>query len=173
MVARAGITQCRDRPEPRRLSLAFEKHRGADSSDDHDALRSPDRRVPGAASTTSAARDRGRTRDRRWHSRPPWLRHRPPRPPPGTRGASGQESSAADRPRCWRPCRDWSNVTGGLGRLAGEPHGLRLRRVFQLRRPDSPGRRFDGPAASASKGPWSPRTASIGRSLAESTRGEN
>ena len=44
-----------------------------------------------------------------------------------------------------RPGEDRRSARRPLRRLTGKPHGVRLRCLLQLRRPDSPGRRLDRP----------------------------
>ena len=126
----------------------------------HAALRRPDRRAGRRASTTSAppgiavelATDDGSAGH---HGFVTDLLAAPP----GARRAAGQG-------RRLRPARD-ARRAGAAGRaargrlrpLAREPHGLRLRRLLQLRRPDPPGRRLDRPPPRLRRGARLPRRA--------------
>ena len=112
----------------------------------HLALRRPDRRRSPPGSTTS----------RRPGSRSSW---RPTTARPGITGSSPtswragwsaangrrRSSAAGPPPMLAALVAAGRAVRGPLRPLAREPHGLRLRRLLQLRRPDPPARRLGRP----------------------------
>ncbi len=118
----------------------------------HAALRRADGRPAGRRGGLPRGGDRGRGRDRRRDGRAPRVRHRAAGPPPGTRRTAGQGRRLRAARHAGRPRPARRSPRHRLRRLAGKSHGLRLRRLLQLRGTDSPARRLDRPEARLRRG---------------------